>query len=376
MDSYLYSFDVFEKIIISATLTFLSALLITAFFIPKVNDLGFKLNVIDNPNNRKQHKKIIVRLGGLGIFLGFLIAALSSTLIGNLLNNNFFDIYKILIIMFGGFCFFLLGISDDFRAKSPYLKLFIQIIIASLMYALNIKFDALDISFLNFGIDFLILPNWLAYMLSVLWIVGITNSMNWLDGLDGLASGISIIISSGLLLIFFYFGQFDLAFILISLSGASMGFLRFNFYPAKILMGDGGSFFLGGLLSLVSLNGLSSINPELELLLLPVHIIIFIFLIPIVDLTFVTISRLIEGKSPFNPDRRHIHHKLLEMELSHRDTVIFLYGISQLFMAIAVYLSGFPGRVFILCFSFLTLVLCLLYCKNMKKRLDKSYLKE
>ena len=370
----LNSINIFEQKVIFGTFTFLIALLFTVFLIPKVNNLGIKYNCIDKPDKRKQHKKIIVRLGGLGIFLGFIFSLTFSIAFSIVFEKYFFDMYPFLIIILGSLLFFIVGISDDFRAKSPFLKLTLQIFIASLMYSFDIRIDSLDLSYLNIGINYLELPNLINYLFTILWIVGITNSINWLDGLDGLASGISVIISIGLIIIFFTYGQFYLALVLISLCGATIGFLRFNFYPAKILMGDGGSYLLGGLLSLVSLKGLNSIsyleNDPLEINALPIHLLLFLFFIPILDLIYVTLNRLFNGHSPFYPDRTHIHHRLLQLNFSHRDTVIILYGISQLFSAISLYMSGLESRTIILCFSIIFFVLCIIYCKYEKKDLE------
>lgn len=374
MDLDLNSLNIFEEKIIFGTFTFLIALFFTVFLIPKVNNIGIKYNCIDKPDKRKEHKKVIVRLGGLGIFSGFLLSLLFTIAISFSFNKYFFDMYPLITIIFGSLLFFIVGISDDFKQKNPFLKLILQIFIASLMYSFDVRIDSVDLSYLNIGIDYLTLPNLLNYIFTIFWIVGITNSLNWLDGLDGLASGISVIISIGLIIIFFTYGQFYLALVLISLCGATIGFLRFNFYPAKILMGDGGSYLLGGLLSLVSLKGLNSLyymsDSQPEMVALPIHLLLFLFFIPVIDLIYVTLNRLCNGHSPFYPDRTHIHHRLLQLNFSHRDTVIILYGFSQFFSAISLYLIGLESRTAILCFSIIILVLCFIYCINRKKDLN------
>ena len=372
MHSFVIDIKIVENLIICSTIIFIISVSTSAFLMPKVNNLGLRINVIDTPNIRKQHKNIIVRLGGLGIYFGFLTGIFVLLLSRYLFGKDFFELSQLIPIFWGSSCLFFLGISDDFQHKNPYLKLIFQIIIASLMYANNVKLHAIDFSFFNLDISFINFQELFIYLFTIFWIVGITNSMNWLDGLDGLAAGISIIISVGLSINFIYFEQFDLAFILIAFAGATIGFLRFNFYPAKILMGDGGSYFLGGLLSIVSLKGINLIaqleNAQNENLILPFQFLFLLFCIPLTDLILVTTTRVIQGYSPFYPDRRHLHHKMLNLGLSHRDTVILFYGFTQLFVSISLYTYGVNGKLIVLCLSLIFVALCILYCINFKNK--------
>ena len=162
---------------------------------------------------------------------------------------------------------------------------------------------------------------------------------------------------------------------MIAFIGATVGFLRFNFYPAKILMGDGGSYFLGGFLSIVSLKGINLIyqfnTTQNENLVLPFLVTFLLFCMPLTDLILVTTSRVFDGYSPFYPDRRHLHHKMLNLGLSHRDTVILFYGFTQLFVSISLYINGVAGKLIILCLSLIFLALCILYCINFKNTIKK-----
>ena len=317
MRSFVIDIQIVENLIIYSTIIFIISISTSAFLMPKVNNLGLRINVIDMPNIRKQHKNIIVRLGGLGIYFGFLTGIFVLLIIRFFFSKEFFELNQLIPIFLGSGCLFLLGISDDFKQKNPYLKLILQITIASLMYANNVKLNVIDFPFSNLDISFINFQELFIYLFTIFWIVGITNSINWLDGLDGLAAGISVIISLGLSINFIYFEQFDLAFILIAFSGATIGFLRFNFYPAKILMGDGGSYFLGGLLSIVSLKGINLIsqldNAQNENIILPFQFLFLLFCLPLTDLILVTTSRVIQGLFPFYPDRRHLHHKMLNL---------------------------------------------------------------
>ena len=170
---------------------------------PKVNDLGLRINVIDLPNTRKQHKNIIVRLGGLGIYFGFLIGIFVLLIVRFFFIKDFFELSLLIPIILGSSFLFLLGISDDFKQKNPYLKLILQISIASLLYSNNVKLEAEVIPFIDLNISLINFQELFKYLFTVFWIVGITNSINWLDGLDGLAAGISVIISLGLSINFF-----------------------------------------------------------------------------------------------------------------------------------------------------------------------------
>lgn len=376
MDSFVIDIQLVENLIICSTIIFIISVSTTAFLMPKVNNLGLRINVIDIPNIRKQHKDIIVRLGGLGIYFGFLIGIFVLLIIRIFFSKELFEINQLIPIFLGSGCLFLLGISDDFKQKNPYLKLILQIAIASLMYANNVKLYTINFPFSNLDISFINFQELFTYLFTIFWIVGITNSINWLDGLDGLAAGISVIISVGLSINFIYFEQFDLAFILIAFSGATIGFLRFNFYPAKILMGDGGSYFLGGLLSIISLKGINLIskleNAQNDNIILPIQFLFLLFCIPLTDLILVTTSRVIQGYSPFYPDRRHLHHKMLNLGLSHRDTVILFYGFTQLFVSISLYIYGVKGKLIVLCLSLIFIALCILYCINFKNKIKKN----
>tara|TARA_A100001011_G_C14316605_1_gene848266 strand:- start:1963 stop:3093 length:1131 start_codon:yes stop_codon:yes gene_type:complete len=376
MDIFAFGIKIVENFIICATIIFIISISTSGFLMPKINNLGLRMNVIDIPNTRKQHTKKIVRLGGLGIYFGFLTGIFFLLVIRIFFSKDIFELNQLIPIILGSGFLFLLGISDDFKQKNPYLKLILQISIASLMYSNNVKLEAAAVPFFNLDISFLNFQELFIYLFTVFWIVGITNSINWLDGLDGLAAGISAIISLGLSINFFHFQQFDLAFILIAFLGSTIGFLRFNFYPAKILMGDGGSYFLGGFLSIISLKGINLIsqldNAQNESLALPFLVMFLLFCLPLTDLFIVTTSRVFQGYSPFYPDRRHLHHKMLNLGLSHRDTVILFYGFTQLFVSISLYINGVEGKLIFLCLSLILITLCILYCINFKPKLKKK----
>jgi UDP-N-acetylmuramyl pentapeptide phosphotransferase/UDP-N-acetylglucosamine-1-phosphate transferase len=177
------------------------------------------------------------------------------------------------------------------------------------------------------------LPPLLSLLATVIWLVGITNAINWLDGLDGLAAGVSGIAAVGLLSVSFSLHQPAAGLLAAALAGSCLGFLRHNFNPARIFMGDGGSYFLGFALAAISIvgpaKGLTSVS-----LLLP----LVILSLPLADMSAVILGRLSQGRSPFYPDRRHLHHRLLRSGLSHRRTVVLIYAFTQWLAALALVL--------------------------------------
>ena len=243
------------KIIIT-TAGFLLSLISTAFFIPIVNKIGLRYRIIDQPDSRKQHKVELIRLGGLGILFGIITGIILISIIINYIDKDILNNSVMAIYLAGSISFFLIGLADDINRLNPFIRLIYQIIVSSILYRYGVNFNTLDFSWIpNLGI--VPIPYYLSVVITIIWLVGITNAINWVDGLDGLASGVSAILSIGLILIFISLEKWNFVILSASLCGASMAFLRYNFYPAKILMGDGGSYFLGSSLALISLWGLS-----------------------------------------------------------------------------------------------------------------------
>ena len=305
--------------------------LITSFFTPFIRLIGIKNKLYDIPNKRKQHYSPKVRIGGLAIFFGFILSIISFQILNNfyLLDINFLQSFIFPLIFLS--LFFCLGLIDDIRSLPASLRLLIQILLSSLVWSSGIRIDELNISWLNLDDISFTIPYLLSYLITVTWIVGITNAINWLDGLDGLASGLSSISFLGFLAVSLYTNNYGIAIINAILLGSSLGFLKTNFFPSKIMMGDGGSYFLGSSLAIVGI--LSSTNSDG---LLSLHIPLIILFLPISDMTKVIFSRMISGSSPFKPDRRHIHHNMLSFGLTEKRAVIILYGISQWFTVLCL----------------------------------------
>ena len=293
---------------------------------PLVRRFAFKIGAIDIPkDNRRMHKKPTPRIGGLAIIFGFTVATLcfaqpSRQLYGTLA---------------GAAIIAVMGVIDDCKNLPAKLKFVIQIIAALVVvFAGDIKIDVFTNP--NFLSDnpYWVLPEWLSVTLTVIWIVFITNAVNFIDGLDGLAAGVSAIMSISLVFISIRVGEYSIAILGIALMGSCFGFLPFKFNPAKIFMGDTGSTFLGFMLATLSIQGVfksyAVISFAVPLLILG---------LPLFDALFAMIRRILRGQSPMTADRGHLHHRLVDMGFSQKQTVFILYAISGVLGITAVLLA-------------------------------------
>ncbi|MED1602996.1 MraY family glycosyltransferase [Alkalihalophilus marmarensis] len=301
-------------------LAFILSFVVAVVSTPLVKKLAIKIGAIDKPNQRKVHKDIMPRLGGLAIVFGFFAGLL-------LINPNYSTIMPFLI---GAFIIVVLGILDDKYTVSPKVKLFGQIIAACVVVFSGLKIEMINLPFygeVHFGI-------W-SYAFTILWIVGITNAINLIDGLDGLAAGTSSIALISILIMAILDGQILVIGLSVILIGSSLGFLIFNFYPAKIFMGDTGSLFLGYSISVISIMGLFK-NLTLFSFVIP----IIILAIPIFDTVFAIVRRILKKQKISAPDKSHLHYCLLAMGFSHKTTVLIIYGVSALFGVSAIIFSA------------------------------------
>ena len=301
---------------------------------PFIRKLGERFNILDIPNSRKVHTKPIVRIGGLSIILTFFTSFFLIVLvIGSdalFLENNF----KIIIILLGSFLFFLIGIHDDIFKSPPLLRLIVQFFIAFLVSFNGIYFP--DFSFyLPYLSDIKItLSPLLSSIFAGIWIVSITNSINWLDGIDGLSSGYCLILTIGLLSIMTTIDN-SLGVIFFScLGGSILGFLIRNFKPAYYIMGDCGSNLLGFSLSTSSLFFLNQLNNNV----LQIQYLLLIFSLPVFDMCFVIVNRLFKNRNIFQADRTHIHHRLLDLNFKYEELIFVLYLYS--FISISLGIRG------------------------------------
>lgn len=328
----------FKKIFIMFLVTFV----FVAIIIPVIKKIAFHISAIDIPNERKVHKKPMPRLGGLGIYCGFLLGYMRFC-------ENTYMMNSILI---GSFILIITGIIDDIKPIKPFHKLLGQLI-ASLIVVFYGDVLLHDVSFFGIYLDF----GAFSYPLTVLFILGCINCMNFIDGLDGLAGGISSIFFLTIGIIAFFQFKIGLASSLaISITfimlGSTGGFLIHNFYPAKIFMGDTGSMFLGYMMAIITLLGFKSVM--MSSMIIP----LFILIVPILDTLFAIIRRKIKGESVTMPDKSHIHHLLLKKNFTQRQTVLIIYLITILFsLSTIIYtlLSQKIGMImyFVLMFMFI-----------------------
>jgi UDP-GlcNAc:undecaprenyl-phosphate/decaprenyl-phosphate GlcNAc-1-phosphate transferase len=316
-------------------LSFLTALIAVLLSIPFVKNLALKYGCIDAPSARKVHQVPIPRLGGISIFAGTALALGLAWLTGAF---NFVAPEMqtdTLTICWGSACFFLIGLLDDLLGLPAIGRLVMQLGIASLVWLAGVRIEFLTIPGLG-----LTPIEWLSLPITVLWFTGVVNAINWIDGLDGLASGVSGIAAIVSFIICLYTGQPLAALIGLTLSGSLFGFLFYNFNPARIFMGDGGSYFIGFLLAGVGLvKGVTATAIFLPLIILAV---------PLLDMSVVILARLYRGHSPFVADKRHLHHRLLETGLSHRSVVLVIYALTLWAGSLAIILVGIPSSPMIL----------------------------
>jgi len=298
------------------------AFIVSYILTPYMARVGEKQNMMDMPGYRKIHEEAIPNLGGIVIFFGFLLSLLFVVPIEG----------QVKALLIGGIIILLLGVVDDIVDLSPKHKFIIQMLPALIVIIYN---SDLINSFIVNQLKIFDLLGYLLYPVLIFWIVGVTNSINIIDGLDGLACGVSIIALITFLILGLRQNFETLNFISIALAGSMLAFLRFNFYPAKIFLGDSGSTFAGFMLSSVGALWVLNINSgNVFFIFIPV----IILALPIVDTLF-AIWRRYRGHHPiFQADKGHLHHRLLARGISHKNVVFILWGISAICSVIALVL--------------------------------------
>ena len=301
--------------ILTLVLCFSMAFLITLISTPFVKKLAQKIGAIDVPKDaRRMHKKPIPRLGGLAMFYGFLISILC-----------FYPIDRPFVgIIIGTLIIVGVGIVDDVKQLPAKVKLLAQLVAAVIVVIHDIRIVALSVP--SFIVEGGIVPlGVLSIPVTIIWIIAVTNAVNLIDGLDGLAVGVSSIATFSLFFIAILAGEPKVALLTAAVAGACIGFMPYNFNPAKIFMGDTGSQFLGFILSVVCIQGL------FKGYVITSFVVPFLILgLPIFDTLFAIIRRVKNKKPIMSPDRGHLHHKLVDMGFSQKQAVAILYVISSL----------------------------------------------
>lgn len=296
------------------------AIIISLVSTPLVKKLAVRVGAIDVPKDeRRIHKKPMPLMGGLAIYIAIVIAALIFLPLNDTLIS----------ILVGATIILVSGIIDDIKGLSPKLKLVFQIIAGLVLIYGGVKVDFITNPFSK---DYVLLYlNGLSIPITLFWIVGITNTINLIDGLDGLASGVAMISALSLMLVAEKFGQEEVTILSALVAGACLGFIPYNFNPAKIFMGDTGALLLGFMLAVISIEGVMK-----SVATIAIVVPILILGVPIFDTTFAIFRRLLSGRSIAEADKGHLHHRLLDKGFSQRQTVLILYGLSAVFGIFAV----------------------------------------
>lgn len=307
------TYDEITRILLMTFTSFLFVMLI----IPFIRKIAEHVGALDIPNKRKVHTKPIPRMGGLGIFLGFLLGYMLFGEPSAIMNS----------ILIGSFIIVITGMVDDIKPLDAKTK-FMGQLAAALIVVFYGDLLINNLSAFNINIDF----DWyLSYPITIFFILGCINCMNLIDGLDGLSGGLSAIYFLTIGIIACFKGNIGLDLVItFVMLGSVLGFLVHNFHPASIFAGDSGSMFMGFIISVVALLGFK--NVTLTSLIIP----LFILAIPICDTLFAIIRRLLKGESISTPDKFHIHHQLLNRNFSQSETVLIIYIVDLLFAAASI----------------------------------------
>lgn len=305
-----------------------SALAVT----PGVMWLAFQTGALDEPDARKVHKRPIPRIGGLGIYIAFM-AAMGVYLTGAELAEDVRQGLEGLLL--GGTLIVGLGLTDDYFNLPAKAKLLGQIACAALVVAFGVRIDFISDPF---G-DMLYLDEYVAIPATMFWLVGLTNTVNLIDGLDGLAAGVSTIAAVTIFLVALQQNFILVAVVTAALAGAAFGFLYFNFNPARIFMGDTGSMFLGFMLSGISVIGAVKSAATIALI-----VPLLALGLPILDTAFAIVRRKLAGVPIMKPDKGHLHHRLLSLGFTQRQAVLLMYVISALLGSSAIAMTEVSPR--------------------------------
>ncbi len=311
---------------------FLASAILALVLTPLVRRIVIRYEIVDRPDARRVNLIAVPRAGGVATSAAFLLVASLFLVINDRANlvesSGALDIAHVTALLLGGAIAAALGAIDDLFDLRARWQLLGQLVLAGGAVALGI-----GIGFVAnpFGPGIIALSGPIAAGFTIFWIVGMMNSINWIDGLDGLSSGVALIaaVTLGLISLTTQVGQPLVAVLCFALAGALLGFLRWNFHPATIFAGTSGVQFVGYTLAVLAILGTAK-----------VAVALLVLGVPIIDTFWIIVRRVSQGGSPFRPDRTHIHHRLLDLGLSHRETVLVIYGICLVLAVLALLLSG------------------------------------
>ena len=319
-------------------LAFATAFLAT----PYVRRLALTVGMLDETGERRMHDVPKPRIGGIAVYLGFAFALFSA--LGYLIAKQQFgkleNVHDLIGLIFGGTLILMVGIWDDVMGMSPRGKLLAQVLVAGISMLYGFVIPPYVQNPFHHGEPFFF-PHWLSLVFTLFWYVGMMNAINFIDGLDGLLSGLTAISGMSLLIIALTHGHPEIALILAALVGGVLGFLPYNFNPAKIILGDSGALFIGYAFATVSILGASKTAFTISLLVPLVALAL-----PVVDTAAAIVRRTRAGKKFYEADRGHFHHQLIfRFGLSVRQAVLLIYGLCLALGVVALVVSGVGGAV-------------------------------
>lgn len=308
--------------------TFLLALLTSLLMTPAAAGIGHRFRLVDRPSERKIHTRPVPRIGGVALFLAFFLPLLFVAFNRKMFMQYVSTDYRLVAFVAGAVLIFGLGLWDDIRRLPSWFKFTGQVLVAAIMFYGGIRINVVSFPFveaLHLG--------WLSLPATIFWFVLVINAINLIDGLDGLAAGISLFVSLTMLVICLVNGRILEALGFAALGGSLLGFLRYNFNPASIFMGDCGSYFLGFVLASMSILG--SIKGQFATAML---IPVMALGIPLIDTLFAPIRRFFLGQKMFQPDSGHLHHRLLKLGYTQRRAVLLIYACTVVLGILAIFL--------------------------------------
>lgn len=319
---------------------FLIALSISWWLVPEVRSRAVKLNLVDKPGeDRRIHKVAVPRLGGVAIYISVVATIVSLIAIAGRLPVDARASEGIIAIAVGGTLVFILGLIDDLESIKAKYKLITQVLAGCAAYSLGVRVKQIpipqnwdiDLGFLHLVGGHPIELGWFSLPLTVLWLVGVANAVNLIDGMDGLAAGVSAISALTIWSVALGVSKPYAALMAAVVAGALLGFLRWNFNPARIFLGDSGAYLTGFILAAISVTGVIKGEGAASTIVVPTSLlVIFILFFPLLDTSWAVVRRLAKGKSIFSPDRQHIHHRLLDAGLDQKKVAYVIYFFSAL----------------------------------------------
>jgi len=336
--------EAFDEVLPVLIVTFAAAMILAVVTTPLVRRLAIRLEAVDNPDDRRVNANPVPRGGGVAVAFAFLAVAVATLVLNDMLDVIAIPFtiapQELAALLIGAAVATAIGFLDDYYQLRARWQLLGQIMVAVLAVAAGIT-----VTYLNnpFGPGTIVLQGPFAVGFTILWIVGMINSINFIDGLDGLSSGIALIaaLTLGLISLTTAISQPFIAVLCFALAGSLLGFLRWNFHPATIFIGTSGVMFVGYTLAVLAVLGTAK-----------VAVALLVLGVPIIDTFWIIVRRLAAGSSPFTPDKGHIHHRLLDLGLSHARTVLVIYAMCVLLAVLSFFLSG-TGQLY----AFMGLVL-------------------